>query len=220
MLFGCKCSRLLLVLVASVMSAAPVAADTCLVLDVRFPGQVHDAVLVKAMWTEVSAIWSTYGVRIISASDSQPAETDRVGGSFEVSIVRPRKHSTKFDRLVLGTTRLQQSAIEHSPIQIDYGAVEELLREVTASEVLARTGHSCFDSADLGRALGRVLAHEIGHVLLLAPDHQPQGLMRASFAPADMLRLERGSFTLSKSEIARLREREEQLASSADQADQ
>jgi hypothetical protein len=40
----------------------------------------------------------------------------------------------------------------------------------------------------LGRALGRVLAHEIGHYLLGTREHTRNGLMRAQFAPQDLLK--------------------------------
>jgi hypothetical protein len=39
----------------------------------------------------------------------------------------------------------------------------------------------------LGRALGRALAHEIGHYLLGTREHAAHGLMRAQFAPQDLL---------------------------------
>jgi hypothetical protein len=39
----------------------------------------------------------------------------------------------------------------------------------------------------LARALGRALAHEIGHYLLGTAEHSSHGLMRASFAPQDLL---------------------------------
>jgi hypothetical protein len=39
----------------------------------------------------------------------------------------------------------------------------------------------------LGRALGRALAHEIGHYLLGTREHAKHGLMRAQFAPQDLL---------------------------------
>jgi hypothetical protein len=38
----------------------------------------------------------------------------------------------------------------------------------------------------LARALGRTLAHEIGHYLL-GPDHAAQGLMRAQFTPRELI---------------------------------
>src|SRR5262249_57346217 len=39
----------------------------------------------------------------------------------------------------------------------------------------------------LGRALGRALAHEIGHFLLDTREHSTHGLMRAEFTPLDLL---------------------------------
>ena len=41
----------------------------------------------------------------------------------------------------------------------------------------------------LARALGRALAHEIGHYLLGTGMHNSQGLMRASFTPQELLEL-------------------------------
>lgn len=39
----------------------------------------------------------------------------------------------------------------------------------------------------LGRALGRALAHEIGHFLLGRGQHTPQGLLRPTFEPYELL---------------------------------
>jgi hypothetical protein len=60
---------------------------------------------------------------------------------------------------------------------------------------------------DLGRGLGRVLAHEIGHVLLGAPYHDEVGLMRAVFRPDELGELDRAPFRLTCSGVARLRGR-------------
>ena len=38
----------------------------------------------------------------------------------------------------------------------------------------------------LPRALGRALAHELGHYLLFRREHAPRGLMRAAFRPEDL----------------------------------
>ena len=38
----------------------------------------------------------------------------------------------------------------------------------------------------LPQALGRALAHELGHVLLARRDHAPSGLMQAAFRPEDL----------------------------------
>jgi hypothetical protein len=55
---------------------------------------------------------------------------------------------------------------------------------------------------------GRVLAHELGHVLLGSPGyHDPAGLMKARFMADDLVRLERSRFRLADSSIVRLRDR-------------
>lgn len=210
-------SKLFVAIVVLLGGALPAAANSCLVVDVRFTGAEPSASLLKAMRTEVSAIWATYGVRLVLASDTDASEPERVDGSLDVSIKRRAAHIVKSNQIVLGTTRLQIPSIDHSPIQIDYDAVEEVLDQLTAEQLVARTGHAGLDSTDVGRALGRVLAHEIGHVLLLAPFHQAQGLMRASYRPVDLIAIERNAFTLSKGEIARLRNREERLSTAVDQ---
>jgi hypothetical protein len=56
-----------------------------------------------------------------------------------------------------------------------------------------------------------VLAHELGHVLLAAPNHQPHGLMRPSYVPSELIAVHRGGFTLSKGEIERLSHRTQAL---------
>jgi len=64
----------------------------------------------------------------------------------------------------------------------------------------------------LGRALGRVVAHEIGHYLLVWRAHTPDGLMRAAFPGGILIRPGRGSFALSDRLLPRLRTRLAQLS--------
>ena len=49
----------------------------------------------------------------------------------------------------------------------------------------------------LGRALGRSIAHEIGHFLLVSPQHAEEGLMRAIFRPPDLLTFRAGDYALA-----------------------
>ena len=64
----------------------------------------------------------------------------------------------------------------------------------------------------LGRALGRVLAHEIGHYLLVWRAHAPDGLMRAAFYGEALIQPGRRAFKLSDSLMPRLRTRLAQLS--------
>ena len=67
----------------------------------------------------------------------------------------------------------------------------------------------------LGRALGRVLAHEIGHYLLVWRAHTPDGLMRAAFRGEALIQPGRRAFELSDRLVPRLRARLAQLSPSA-----
>jgi hypothetical protein len=51
----------------------------------------------------------------------------------------------------------------------------------------------------IGRALGRVIAHEIGHILFESRQHASTGLMRATHRAADLIEPPRASFQLAGS---------------------
>jgi hypothetical protein len=54
----------------------------------------------------------------------------------------------------------------------------------------------------VARFLGRILAHELGHVLLNSAQHQPHGLMRAQYRARDVLSAPIATYTLDASERA------------------
>jgi hypothetical protein len=128
--------------------------------------------------------------------------------SFDVWVDRRRTRMPTSSTPVLGSTRLAPSTIRRAPIFIDRGATEQLLERLNAGRVVQLLARTSAGPADVGRALGRILAHEIGHVILQVTGHQPHGLMRPTFRPEDLIRLQRSSYTLSSAEVARLHERE------------
>ena len=54
----------------------------------------------------------------------------------------------------------------------------------------------------LGRALGRALAHELGHYLLADKTHTTTGLMKANFSAAEFFTPDRSRFTLTAAQQA------------------
>ena len=108
---------------------------------------------------------------------------------------------------VLARTTIAPEPTAHprGPIRISFDAVAALLE--------ARFGAQMpFHDVAIGLAIGRVLAHEIGHVLLGAPGYHDQaGLMRATFLTDDLARFDRSGFRLADTSVARLRERIEPL---------
>ena len=130
-----------------------------------------------AMTKEARAIWAREGVELIfDAADT--AATLRVPVSFDDRTLRryDRKGSTALG-ITLFAGRSQQILI----------SVPRARRLATAagSDVLEPDGTMGRDGV-LGRLLGRVLAHEIGHALLLTLSHATQGLMNPRIETADL----------------------------------
>ena len=194
------------------MFAGQAAAGICIEANVSFVGRGPLPVTVQSMQNEASAIWQRYGVRIQWSTIPRDVHCPRVHGSFEVFIkYQLPAVGNGSASVVLGSTQLAPAAIHHAGICVDYDETQHLLESLSASRLIPLVGHPDIGPADIGRALGRVLAHEIGHVLLGAARHQPGGLMRPSFNPEDLAARQRWSYTLSKKEVERLGERERQL---------
>jgi len=209
--------RVLAVLAVLSGAAGTAAAEPSFTIDVHFSPSERSALLVRAMTQEVSAVWAPYGVQFVWSADRDSGDGAWVDGSFTVVVQRSRGRAhDKFGHPVLGLTHLISGSIDSAPIIIDRDAVEQTLESLDSDRVMAIAGHRRLDSTEIGRALGRVLAHEIGHVLLAQAAHQAQGLMRASYEAEDLAALRRDSFTLSTNEIARLRARREALRDSID----
>jgi hypothetical protein len=204
-------ARVAILAVFVLWPSARAGAEICVDVDLRFHGRQPADALLRSMMDEASSIWAPYGMRIQWASAASADRCASSQGSFDVLVSRRRLESVGTSASTLGLTRLVAAAIDHAPIYVDQEATELLLRRLTFEQVARALQHARVGPADVGRALGRVLAHELGHVLLAARGHQPRGLMRSSFVVEDLIRPQRDAYTLSPSEATRLRQRELQL---------
>jgi hypothetical protein len=149
---------------------------------------------------ETESIWRPYGVQV-EWVDAQLGEIAAEGFSVEVVIDRRSEGPADTDRAVLGRAFVPKDG---GPIRVSIDATERmLLRRQSAGPFVAER--------DMGRALGRVLAHEIGHVLLAVRNHDHVGLMRAVFSPMELGSPDRQSFRLSRDGLGRLRSRIEMM---------
>src|SRR5581483_4855060 len=198
------------VTVAALLAPALAHAEMCVGVDLQFPGvRPPSPVVVQTLTQETASIWMAYGVRVDFESGRGCAELD---GTFDAVFERRmRSETAPSGEVVLGNTYLRLR-IDHAPIRVDYDATERIVRSLPDERLLAVAGHHGIGSVEIGRALGRVLAHEMGHVLLAMSAHQPRGLMRASFRPADLAAMDRSTFTLSPNELSRLNSRLRALA--------
>jgi len=192
--------------------AGEAAAQICIEADVRFAGVHPSQLTVQSMQNEAATIWRHYGVQIQWPSSLGDVQCPSVIGSFDVLVEnRPSSGRHTSAAPVLGRTRLVPARIERVGIYVDYDETQALIESVGQSQLLTLAGHPDLGPVDIGRALGRVLAHEIGHVVLGASGHQPFGLMRRSFAPNDLVTSLRWAYTLSRQEVERLGLREREL---------
>jgi hypothetical protein len=105
------------VLVLSIASEA--AAGICLDVNLRFAGRHVSGRLVESMRTEVSSIWSLYGVRI---------QWSTPPGGVGCAPFKP----------VLGGTWMSTGGIDRAPIRIDRDATEQLIRSLAVDELYRR----------------------------------------------------------------------------------
>jgi hypothetical protein len=154
---------------------------------------------------EVEQIWRPYGVRITWPDSRSRAE------SFPLIAVvdhRSERAGVQIGPLVLGRAFIDPSYPPTRPISVSFEATEQTLaqRPHAWASIAGR-----LHERELARALGRVLAHEIGHVLLAVRAHDRTGLMRETFTPEDLAGADRSPFALTPNSVGRLRSRIERL---------
>jgi hypothetical protein len=201
---GFACLAIAALLSASADAAGPeVATRIRVVLAIE---NAPDDPYVRRMIAEASAIWHPYGVGVVLSSTNDVGPGDVV---LAVSLM-PLPPDAAGDRRAvshametggrLGAIRFCDGGVPEPVITLDSAAVRALL-----ATTRARVWQG--SPATVGRALGRVLAHEIGHFLLAFPAHTQSGLMRASFNTGELSELARWSFALDAALLDRLRAR-------------
>jgi hypothetical protein len=166
-------------------------------VDLAFDQSITSNAIKAAVKAEAAEIWRDYGVDIVFADRTATAAL-----SLDVIVERAPRYTGHYGVQILGHTSINQATTEQAPIRISLDAVESLVRRRHGIDPVL--GHDLV----LAWALGRVLAHELGHKVLGAPAyHDDNGLMRTTFLADDLARPERSRFRLADRSVVRLRAR-------------
>ena len=158
----------------------------------RFTGPLKD---------ETEAIWRRYGIQL-EWTDAGAFEPSADSVSLDATVERRFEAPERMEcATVLGGALVEPDAPGWQPVRVSFEATESVLRTVRPSMGGLVRDH------ELARALGRVLAHEIGHVLLGALYHDRAGLMRAAFRPDELAEPNGAPFHLTRNSVDRLRSR-------------
>jgi len=169
-----------------------------------FESSIRSRIVRNTVAAEAAAVWRDYGVALDFGDGARPqlciaAFVDRAAPRVESALP------------VLGATFVPDDpANPPPPVRIAFDRIDDFAApSASASPIL-------HDYA-VGTAIGRVLAHEIGHILLGAPGyHDDHGLMRSSFLSNDFLPWDRSRYRLAARSVARLRARVPALSAAAD----
>jgi hypothetical protein len=162
------------------------AAPRALALAVVAPPSITDRLLARTV-AEAQAIWST------------------LGGRLEWHRERTAEHRHGEDLIVLFESRLPAKAgsdaalgwivfAGSSPlpsIHLSRGGAEALMKTTTAPHATRADRETL-----LSRALGRALAHELGHYLMKSKGHTPRGLMRSAWRSQECFAADRRGFAI------------------------
>lgn len=203
--------------VGSMWKSAAVVALTCSVLaaDAAFSGPVHpyrDAASVcvrithrdylsgmalKSVQEEASRIWIRHGIALSWTQPVPPTCPTIVSVVFDEQELLKLAGGSR-DSALARTVFLGRSQTIFVSVPRAFGMLSQITQQ---NMTLSNDGERDFRG---GMLLGRVVAHELGHVLLTTLSHSDTGLMRPVFGLKDVLSADDDTTRLSAGETDRL----------------
>jgi hypothetical protein len=176
-----------------------------LAIDARLPAAVACAAL-----DEAAGLWAPYGIAIVPFDPSPISNGptgQRVDAALTVVVVAdPGPDAARAWSSPFGSIRFGPDGEPEPTILLHYDAViKRGLSTVSLGGAREPQWPRAVRDRTLGRMVGRVVAHEVGHWLLRSRDHSTAGLMRAYHTTDELAESGRGGFTLTRAQIASLR---------------
>ena len=161
-----------------------------------------------AMVAEADAIWRRYGVGVaLLRGDAADIATSDVQLSLAFAPAGKPAATSRPAGPQLGSIWFHDAITPGQSLTIDSEMVEAKVREGAAAGKPLNQWPPAVADTMIGRALGRVLAHEIGHFLLASSAHASSGLMRPAFDGRVLGAWDRNPFRLQSGALVRLHAR-------------
>jgi hypothetical protein len=184
------------VLASGPLTARPVTAPPPLVIDVIVASDISPSLIARVL-AEAGEIWRAAGLTIIWKQDG------RVSSALRVTIGHWGNRVKRDETLLpLGWIVFDDDGAPEHAIYVSYTNAMALMDQsrgtTGASEKMPRAERETL----LGRAMGRALAHELGHYLLASKEHSVKGLMRAKRTAAEFFSIDKSRFHLDAGQRA------------------
>jgi hypothetical protein len=167
----------------------------------------------KALQAEASGIWKPYGIELSWFEPNADCGSHQPGDAMPVDwMLQVTSDSQEPPNAVLGAVEFREGVPDNT-IHVRYEPLSRLiLAAMIGSWSIGSMPRPLRDRL-VGQAIGRVVAHELGHILLALPTHDRSGLMRPTFVQSDLIAGNRDRLRLSKTYLRRLEQRLTGLAS-------
>jgi hypothetical protein len=149
----------------------------------------NDPVTLDTAIAEAEAIWATAGVRLVwmpTAAGAAPPDAYVVLRGGRPNVVKEAALMKSSGVRQLGWVRYERDGRRANLIEVSLPAVRSTLVSAWHGDRLFRFHPPPAQAPLFGRALGRIIAHEIGH-WLVGLGHTKTGLMQPILKPRDLM---------------------------------
>ena len=175
-------------------AAAPIASDAvpAMIVSVSVEPNLSPS-LVKAILAEADAIWRPSGISFVwqrtppvsvsyaLTGDAAPYRTNTLHLT-----IGERRGPERNGRLPLGWIVFDDMTVPAQELYLSYANARQMLEEARSVVGLIDQMPIMQRETLLSRAMGRALAHELGHYLLASKVHTERGLMKAIMTAVEL----------------------------------
>jgi hypothetical protein len=201
-------------IVAASLPEASSPAIPPMIVTVVTAGEISSR-LVAAVLAEADAIWRPNGVSFVwrRVAPVQTASQSLEGAPYLSNTLRliigDERGTGRDGRLPLGWIVFDDVTVPQQEIYVSHANAQAMLESASGAVGLVKQMPLSQRETLLSRAMGRALAHEIGHYLLASKAHTDHGLMKAVLTAVELFQPGNGALRIEPAQrravAARLR---------------